>query len=324
VYRSGRCGRQAFYHGAKGPAHLADLIERSLAQNPSGTTMLDEKKCKDDGSCGTPHLYLIAITQAYKQANLAVPITKVEELPQYLRTKLVAVDAPAGEHFLSCIKYDNEGNPYVVMDCVKRSITHKVWVDGRAWLAILDEFCTNPLHTPVPPKREPFIPMTILSSKCINGYQVTANAWSLTSPNLPEDLRKKVEDLIAAAKGRPATADVSGMQVFFVDDVSRTLGKRLREEVKTRAPVTADIRIHAIHAEPKIGKLEMSDIGVLQMVNGVGVFKFSADPRQYVAIGTVWPDQFISPTVALGAPRLWIKASEWGDACAAHMHGFIP
>ena len=126
------------------------------------------------------------------------------------------------------------------------------------------------------------------SLKCPNGYQLVAHAWAIDS--LSPDLRDKAERLISAAKVR----DKRNLTAYREDDVSRTLGGRLRREVDTHYPISVDLPVQ--YLDPKTGTF-VSDAGVIHLVQGIGQLVLSGDPRQWI-IESVWPPDFKSPNVS--------------------------
>ncbi len=162
---------------------------------------------------------------------------------------------------------------------------------------------------------------TFVTNACPSGYTLIANAWSLAS--LPGGffggLRGEAEKLIAAANARNSE-EATLLTPYEAPDVSRTLGKRLREEVKTRAPITDDIRIR--YLDQKTGEV-VQELGAVKLVRGVGIFHFPSDPRKYI-VETLWPADFLSPAFSGGERRLRLFPAEWGKFCAMNEHGVIP
>ena len=217
--------------------------------------------------------------------------------------------------------------------------------EGKLYTVILPEVCFNwsdiiapapappqavAPPSPAPPKPlEPTISRTLTGQECPAGWSVTAHAWSLAS--IPLELRQKVQKLMDNAHDRDSGYGTK-LPPYRVDDVSRTLGKRLRMEVKIHAPVTADIKIRYLDVDPTSNQLSIREIGVLHMVNGTGTFRFPDDPRQHTVVGSGWSpavdgsgrlQNFKSPEVSGGEPRLRIFRDEWVD-CDPNMHGIVP
>ncbi len=165
----------------------------------------------------------------------------------------------------------------------------------------------------------PVIP--VATGVCPNGYTLTMNAWSLQS--FPDAIRKKAMGLIAAAESRDSQ-NAMNVEAYKADDLSRTLGAQLRREVKIRAPVTTDVTVRYVDVDSQTNKVVTRDIGVVRVVNGTGTFRFPDDPRKHVAVGTVWPANFISPTTSGGERRLRVFPGEWENWCALNVHGLVP
>lgn len=157
-------------------------------------------------------------------------------------------------------------------------------------------------------------------NSCPDGYRLTGNVWSLKT--LPDDLRREAEEHVSAARKRDS-AQGTQHEAYQQDDVSRTMGARLRSQVKTRAPVTADITVRYVDSDPETKKLRITELGILHMVNGIGTFVFPDDPRQHI-VGTSWPLDFISPTRSRQERRLRVYPGEWQNWCTLNVHGLVP
>lgn len=157
---------------------------------------------------------------------------------------------------------------------------------------------------------------------CPNGFTLIANAWSLASlPSgiLLPGLKEEAESLMYAADHRQSK-EATSLAAYRPGDVSRTLGKRLREEVKIHAPIAMDVPVRFL--DPVTAKL-VREVGVISGVRGVGSYHFSGDPRSYV-IETVWPIDFGSPALSGGERRLRVFPDEWQDLCTINLHGILP
>ena len=190
-------------------------------------------------------------------------------------------------------------------------------LNGTAWTYGLPDVCNNSYgkraSAPTSPTPVPTVPLVSITSNCPNGRTLTANAWSLKA--LPEELRKKAEGHIAAANSRGA-----GPDAYKADAVSRTLGGQLRREVKVRTPVTTDIRV-AFRNPQTLAVVQ--DSGVLHIADGVGNMTISGDQLGMI-IETIWPKEFVSPTVSGDAHRLWFFPEEWKSFCSMNIHGLVP
>lgn len=145
---------------------------------------------------------------------------------------------------------------------------------------------------------------------------LVVNAWSYES--LSDDLRGRVGVLVASARERD-TWSTRNLGAYTADDVSRTLGRRLRTEVKVRAPV--DIEVTVRLRDPSTS-LVVEDLGFLKLESGVGSIRLSAKQRQMV-VETIWPGDVLSPTSSGGAPRLMLFPKEWGGECTMNVHGIL-
>jgi len=323
-------GDKGYYYGAKSPEHLAQLAEKSLAKDPSGGTLLDTKKCHDDGSCGSVLSYFGAFNEALEKAGFKKRLKSVSEVPAYIRS-LKVIERPYGKYEVSCIRPLGNDKYKVIMDCLEREFEsgEDAWVDSETQgdfkidLMIITSKCANVVY------RRVALKLTVTGHKCDErGYELTANAWLRSQ--FPTELGQRVDTLIADANARESH-DATHLGAYQTDAISRTLGKRLREEVKVRAPITADIEIRyttvdsdgKVMVDSQTKRPVVHHVGVLHMKNGVGTFKFPDDPRSRI-VGTVWPEMFISPAKSGDERRLRIFPKEWGEACAVHMHGIIP
>lgn len=219
-------------------------------------------------------------------------------------------------------------------DSMEYSAPSEEWTvqwGGTAWTAGIPKVCNNlygkrapapkpqtpPPAAPPPAASAPPAapPPTFVTGACPSGYTLIANAWSLQTLG---GLRPEAEKLIQAANERDSQ-EATLLVAYQPPDVSRTLGKRLREVVKVRAPITADLPIR--YLDPQTGKL-VRDLGVMHMVRGVGSFRFSDDPRAYV-VETIWPPDFVSPAMSGGERRVRMFPNEWEKFCAMNEHGIM-
>ncbi len=176
--------------------------------------------------------------------------------------------------------------------------------------SIVSTTCGNPLI----PVAAPAALQPIVTGVCPSGFAIIANAWSLRSLG---GLRKEAEELVAAANARESDEGRS-LTVYQPPSVSRTLGARLRADVKVRAQVSGNV-LQVRYLDPKTAKV-VRELGTMTLIQGVGTFRFSDDPREYV-VETVWPREFVSPTVSGNERRLRVFPSEWGKFCSMNTHG---
>ena len=167
----------------------------------------------------------------------------------------------------------------------------------------------------VPPPQ----PVARAVGKCPNGYSLIANVWSLAS--MPEDIRLKTNVLISVAEDRDSK-NATRAEAYKPDDVSRTVGRQLRRDVRVRV-ATANVDIRIFYRDPKTLAVT-KDLGVLRTTAGIGKFQFPDDPRQWI-VETIWPmANFVSPTMSGGERRMWLFPYEWKDLCSMNEHGIIP
>jgi hypothetical protein len=162
----------------------------------------------------------------------------------------------------------------------------------------------------------------LIGAECQSGWLLIANVWSMNMIPmgvLTPGLHGEVKELIRVAESRDSR-EATLLSAYRGDAVSRTLGARLRSEVKIRAPIADDIQVRYLDAHS--GKL-MYDIGVVNLKRGVGSFKFPDDPRTFV-VETLWPIDFISPTMSGGQRRLRLFPEEWKQWCTMNVHGLVP
>lgn len=144
-----------FYYGLKDPSELAKLVEENLWNDPTGKTMINPDKCLKDGSCASPHDYLVMFQENDPEAGL----TSVAQLPAFLRS-LVKVKAGSGEYQMACL----EGAGHTPnLHCMRRPFKpdEMAWADPKSNRLVLAEHCTNPIEKPVEPRQCMEIMVTI-------------------------------------------------------------------------------------------------------------------------------------------------------------------
>src|SRR3990167_1521140 len=99
---------------------------------------------------------------------------------------------------------------------------------------------------------------------CPAGRQLVANVWSYQL--LPYVIHEKVVELMKIAKGRN-TRNATDPAGYREDAVSRTLGSRLRSEVRIRAPVSLSVQI--FYRDLQTARI-VEDLGVMRLTNGAG------------------------------------------------------
>ncbi len=174
--------------------------------------------------------------------------------------------------------------------------------------------CTVPSKSPT--VLQPLSPPVV--RVCPDGFQLVAHAWSMQA--LPENLQKEARRLIAVAQGRD-TQGATNPAGYRGDDVSRTLGPRLRELGRGRSAVTADISL--VYRDPLTGWVA-GDSSVMMVVGGKGKLRLAGDPRRWT-LEVIFPrDGFVSPVKSGHERRLWLFPEEWGEYCSMNVHGIVP
>ena len=240
----------------------------------------------------------------------------------------------------SAIESDND---FVVVSCRDDMFQRDNWLtvtdeDGSAWgvwhrkcqanekvltykdTPLISLTCLNVSIPKVQVQAQPPPPPgdgTVALTGCPNGIRLYAHARSLSA--MPEDLRKKVVELVGAAEGRDSR-NASNAEVYKPDDVSRTVGGALRK-LGVYALVNADLLI--VYRDPKTLRVVRDNVGILRLASGFGSFQFADDPRQYI-VETIWPMDFRSPTISGGERRMWLFPNEWKDYCSMNETGIVP
>lgn len=159
---------------------------------------------------------------------------------------------------------------------------------------------------------------------CPNGWRLYAYTYSL--PALPEDMQRKVREMIFAAAARD-TQNASRDEAYQGDAVSRNLGAALRrlgladdllpEGAKAGVRFTAEVDLKLSYLDPA------KAFGVLHVKGGKGNATLPGDPRRS-AIDVIFPDRFVSPLESGGARRIRVLPDEWGTGCARYVSGIVP
>lgn len=152
---------------------------------------------------------------------------------------------------------------------------------------------------------------------CPQGYMLTAHAWELSK--LPDALRTQAEGLIGAATRRESS-NAKNFEAYKPDDFSRTLGGKLRREVKVHALENVHITVRLL--DPTTLAV-VEQVGPLNLVDGVGSVTLT-EAQHRMIIETIWPASFKSPTVSGGARRNRLFPEEWGTWCSMNVHGATP
>ena len=320
-----------FWYGGPNttPQLIAGLVRKSVAMDSSGNTRLadaagDPGKCRRDGSCGTPNWILTRLREIDPQEGPK----NLSELADYL-DELVMEPGRPGPYYSDCGKPDGRGGYTVAADCFQRPFKpgEKAWVHKTSKRVVFLADCSNttrgpaPLPTPVVVDRKP--PVT--TAQCPE-LPLVAHAWSekTISEKSPE-VYAEYKRLVGIAAQR-RTEQATNPRGFLGDDVSRSIGGRLRREVKEHEPLTVDIPVQLRDlANPSI----VRPYGTIKMVNGIGRITVTSEARNSI-IETIWPADFNSP-LASGpedkkVPRLWVfpdkKGDIWNEKCEPmNIHG---
>lgn len=224
-----------FLRGVISPSDLANRIEQSLWENPTGTSIIDRELCMKNGSCANPLNYLEMFQESDPGANL----TKVAEIPGFLRT-LKVVDGPPGEYWVACLKpTDGKKGVYTpVLHCLSRRFKpgEKAWIDTKTKRIVLASDCTNPVEKEIPPKacKEIRVPTMLtesaLRSVILGPHPVRDDCFAVKRagekdfenwwPNECDDARCNFED-VAAFMHQPVQligsyVPVAGEHIFRV------------------------------------------------------------------------------------------------------------
>ena len=255
--------------------------------------------------------------------NVRVGELPVLKSPEGRKYRKGAVAETAKAFMWDAIHADKEGkrttlNLYLPMVCFNFSLVSKELPQIESSTPPPKEQKAQAEEKPAPLPPPPPPPPS--NKECPNGWAIIVNVWSLSA--LPSDLQKETRKLIAAAESRDSQQATSVTAYYKADDLSRTLGARLRKEVKTRW-VTANTNISVFYRDPKTLAI-VRPVGLITNINsGMSTFQFPDDPRQYI-VETIWPEKFLSPTVSGSARRLWLFPNEWGSWCSMNEHGIVP
>lgn len=163
------------------------------------------------------------------------------------------------------------------------------------------------------------IPLVETSSCSGSGYRMQVNVWSFQL--LPHVLQQEAVVLMNVA-GTRNTRNGIDPDGYKGDAFSRTLGARLRRQVKTRAPVNVNISV--FYRDLPTSRV-VEELMSLNVRGGTGSITLPDDPRRWI-IEAVWPDEteFLSPIKSGGKRRLWLFPEEWGTHCTMNIHGLVP
>ncbi|HCR52356.1 TPA: hypothetical protein DIV48_01755 [Candidatus Kaiserbacteria bacterium] len=169
--------------------------------------------------------------------------------------------------------------------------------DGTTWTVGIPKVCQNIYGKKALSRivsAPAAAPKPYVTSECPQGWTYRTLIYSLSSPKMTDTLRAAVKAQIDAAKKR--ITDGSSLNLYLTDALSRTLGTRLWDEMRTdTAKIDGDIVLSYLNEDFASGKLQPQPLGVIHLKNGKGIFRFAEDPRSHSGIDTVWPDEVLSP-----------------------------
>jgi hypothetical protein len=197
--------------------------------------------------------------------------------------------------------------------------------NGAKWTAGIPKVCNNiygrrPATTPTaaPPRKEPppaaLPPVPGATARCPSGWWVHVNSWDFR--DLPPGLRQEAIDLIAAAEAR-ISGNATILAAYVADDVSGKLGRRLRLEVKKRAPIDSEVQVNL--RDPKSGAV-VQNLPNSKTILGEGDIPLT-EAQYAMIVEVIFPFENVrSPTVSGGAHRLWSRPEERPNTCFTNVH----
>lgn len=133
---------KGFYYGAENPAEIADLVERSLARDPSGRTLISAENCRTRGGCAAPINYLESFQTHDPHGGWTL-----ENLAEKLRTLVIKHDVK-GKYQMDRIVYGGSGSPgRTDVSGMSRTFARgeAAWVNPETGRPVLAENCANPV-----------------------------------------------------------------------------------------------------------------------------------------------------------------------------------
>lgn len=132
---------KGFYYGAKSPQELATIVERAIARDPTGKTMLDAAKCRRDGSCAAPINYVESMRthDPYGNWSLENLVEKMRGLRldctvtgKYQMDRIIWTSGPLGSTDINGMSRAFKRN-----ECA--------WVNPETGAPVLAQDCANPV-----------------------------------------------------------------------------------------------------------------------------------------------------------------------------------
>ncbi|MDQ1299972.1 MAG: hypothetical protein QG636_640 [Patescibacteria group bacterium] len=132
---------KGYYYGAQSPTEIAVLVERSLATDPTGRTMLDAAKCRRDGSCAAPINYVESFRAHDPRGNVTL-----QNLGAYLRS--LRIDCTiSGRYQMDRIIFRSGTLGQTDVNGMSRSFLRNecAWVNPETGRPVLAQNCANPV-----------------------------------------------------------------------------------------------------------------------------------------------------------------------------------
>ncbi len=132
---------KGYYYGASSPQEIATLVERSLAIDPTGRTMLDAAKCRRDGSCAAPINYVESFQARYPRDGVTL-----QTLVAYLRRLVIRCNF-VGEYQMDRIIYRSGSLGRTDVNGMSRAFLRQecAWTNPDTGLPVLAQNCANPV-----------------------------------------------------------------------------------------------------------------------------------------------------------------------------------
>lgn len=132
---------KGYYYGAQSPTEIAVLVERSLATDPTGRTMLDAAKCRRDGSCAAPINYVESFRAHDPRGNVTL-----ENLGAYLRSLRIDCTV-SGEYQMDRIIFRSGTLGQTDVNGMSRAFLRNecAWVNPDTGRPVLAQNCANPV-----------------------------------------------------------------------------------------------------------------------------------------------------------------------------------
>ncbi len=187
---------------------------------------------------------------------------------------------------------------------IERVLTYKSRV-------VASLMCLN-TAIPVTVQRTVTLAPPIVVGLCPNGWKLWPQARN--EEDVPGRLHTKMHSLVNASESR-ASNQGTNMGAYTSDDVSRTLGGILRLGGVLDGVRYAPVPLARVNDEVRIQYLDLSGKEIMpeKVVNlqqGEVFVDLPGDPRAYV-VKTMWPSNYLSPTVSGGARQVRLLGREW-------------